>query len=61
MRLFVEVSSPGVERELKTLNHTMTHILEVLKAEPPDFSVEDAQVKAMTEQVKEAENQLPQP
>jgi ribosome maturation factor RimP len=59
MRLFVEVNSPGVERELKMLNHTLNHILEVLKAEPPDFSEEDAQVKAMTESVQEAKERLP--
>lgn len=31
----------------------------LLKALPPDFSVEDAQLKAMTEQVEEAKQRLP--
>lgn len=59
MRIFVEVSSPGVERELKTMNHTLTAILDVLKAEPPDFSSEDAAVLAATQQVSEAKDRIP--
>lgn len=38
----------------------MEHKLDLLlKALPPDFSKEDAQVKAITEQVKEAKERLP--
>jgi hypothetical protein len=50
--------APVIEQRLKDINDTLKNIQSIMA---DDFSAEDTSVLSMTETVKEAEQNLPQP